>query len=62
VDASLARDGTLNGVDPAQMLQANHAFRSPARPGMKATAARATNLEKAHKGPRPPPVGTARKR
>jgi transposase len=48
VDASLARDGTLNGVDPARMLQAKHAFRSAARLGMKATAARATNLEKGH--------------
>lgn len=48
VDASLARDGTLNGVDPARMVQAKHAFRPAARLGMKATAARATNLEKGH--------------
>ena len=44
VDASLACNGTLNGVDPARMLQATHAFRPAARLGMKATSAR--NLEK----------------
>lgn len=48
VDASLARDGTLNGVDPAKMTAAEHAFRSAARLGIAATAARATNLDKEH--------------
>ncbi|WP_149256753.1 IS66 family transposase [Actinomadura sp. K4S16] len=48
VDASLARDGTLNGVDETKMTTAKHAFRSAARLGIKATAARADNLEKDH--------------
>ena len=46
VDASLARDGNLNGVDPARMPQAKPAFRSAARLGMEADAAHATHLEK----------------
>jgi transposase len=45
VDAALARDGTLDS-DPVKMLQARHAFRSAARLGVTATAARATSLEK----------------
>jgi hypothetical protein len=52
VDASLAPDGTLNGVDPARMLQAKHASGRPPASGMKATAARATNLEKGTQRPR----------
>jgi transposase len=47
-DGALARDGTLNGVDTAAMDQAKHDFRSAARLGARATAARATNLEKDH--------------
>lgn len=48
VDASLARDGTLNSIDTAKMATAKHAFRSAARLGAAATAARADNLEKDH--------------
>lgn len=48
VEASLARDGTLDGLDGAKMAAAKHAFRSAARLGVKATAARATSLEKDH--------------
>jgi transposase len=48
VDRSLAADGTLNGVDGAAMANAKHAFRSAARLGAKATAARSSDLEKDH--------------
>ena len=48
VDASLARDGTLTSADAAKMTSAKHAFRSAAHLGIKATAARASNLEKEH--------------
>ena len=48
VTASLARDGTLGGVDEGKMATAKHAFRSAARLGVKATQARADNLEKDH--------------
>lgn len=47
-DEALARDGTLDGVDAAAMAEAKHDFRSAARLGARATAARATNLEKDH--------------
>jgi hypothetical protein len=46
VQAALARDGTLNTLDPGRMTDAKHAFRSAARLGIKATAARRTELEK----------------
>lgn len=48
VDGALARDGTLADVDTARMARAGHAFRSAARLGVRATAARASNLEKDH--------------
>jgi len=48
IDEALARDGTWNSVDAARMDQAKHDFRSAARLGARATAARATNLEKDH--------------
>ena len=48
VDEALARDGTLNGIDPEAMAHAKHAFRSAARLGVKATARRADNLQKDH--------------
>jgi transposase len=48
VDEALARDGTLNSIDAARIAEAKHAFRSAARLGMKATAARATGLDKDH--------------
>jgi transposase len=48
VDEALARDGTLQGLDTAKMTDAKHDFRSAARLGVKATTARATNLEKDH--------------
>jgi hypothetical protein len=48
VDEALARDGTLHGLDTAAMAEAKHDFRSAARLGIKATAARATNLDKDH--------------
>lgn len=48
VDGALARDGTLNGIDAAKMAKAKHAFRSAAGLGIKATAARATELDKDH--------------
>jgi transposase len=43
-----ARDGTLKGVDTAAMTEAKHDFRSAARLGIRATAARASSLEKDH--------------
>jgi transposase len=48
VDEALARDGTLNGVDTTLMGEAKRDFRSAARLGARATAARATGLEKDH--------------
>jgi transposase len=48
VDEALARDGTLDGVDAAKMAEVKHIFRSAARLGIKATAARASSLEKDH--------------
>jgi transposase len=48
VDEALARDGTLKSVDTAKMAEAKQDFRSAARLGVKATTARATNLEKDH--------------
>jgi transposase len=48
VDEALARDGTLDSLATVKLTQAKHAFRSAARLGIKATAARATNLEKDH--------------
>jgi transposase len=48
IDEALARDGTLNSVDTAKMSEAKHDFRSAARLGVKATTARASNLEKDH--------------
>ena len=48
VDKALARDGTLAGVDHATMADAKHVFRSAARLGIKATAARRSGLEKEH--------------
>ena len=48
IDEALARDGTLKGVDTARMAEAKQDFRSAARLGARATAARATNLEKDH--------------
>jgi transposase len=48
VDDALARDGTLNTLDHAQMARAKHAFRSAARLGVKATTARRGDLEKDH--------------
>ncbi len=48
VDEALARDGTLNGLDAVAMDQAKRDFRSAARLGARATAARATSLEKDH--------------
>jgi transposase len=45
-DEALARDGTLNSLDTVRMAEAKHDFRSAARLGARATAARATNLEK----------------
>jgi transposase len=48
VDGALARDGTLNSIDAAAMAEAKHLFRSAARLGARATAARASNLEKDH--------------
>jgi transposase len=47
-DEALARDGTLKNVDTAKMTDAKHDFRSAARLGARATAARASNLEKDH--------------
>jgi transposase len=43
-DEALARDGTLNSLDTVRMAEAKHDFRSAARLGARATAARATNL------------------
>jgi hypothetical protein len=48
VDQALARDGTLTGLDTATMASAKHAFRSAARLGAAATAARRNQLEKDH--------------
>jgi transposase len=48
VEAALARDGTLTGLDTAKMAAAKHAFRSAARLGVQATATRAGALEKTH--------------
>jgi transposase len=48
VDEALARDGTLSGMKADAMAAAKHAFRSAARLGSKATAARATTAEKDH--------------
>jgi transposase len=48
VEDALARDGTLTGIDQAKMADAKHAFRSAARLGIKATAARGSELEKEH--------------
>jgi transposase len=48
VDEALARDGTLNSLDQAKLTAAAHAYRSAARLGVKATTARASNLEKDH--------------
>jgi transposase len=48
VDTALARDGTLNTLDTGKMTGAQHAFRSAARLGTKATAARRNDLEKDH--------------
>lgn len=47
-DGALARDGTLNSVEAAKMNQARQDLRSAARLGARATAARASNLEKDH--------------
>jgi transposase len=48
VDEALARDGTLKDVDTAKMTEAKHDFRSAARLGARATAVRASSLEKDH--------------
>jgi transposase len=48
VDEALARDGTLAGVDATKMADAKHTFRSAARLGIKATAARVSELDKDH--------------
>lgn len=48
VDEALARDGTLDGVDTARMAEAKHDFRSAARLGVRATAARVLELDKDH--------------
>lgn len=48
VDEALARDGTLAGMDATKMAEVKHIFRSAARLGLKATAARASSLEKDH--------------
>jgi transposase len=48
VDKALARDGTLDGVDTARMAEAKHDFRSAGRLGVRATAARASSLDKDH--------------
>lgn len=48
VDDALARDGTLTGLDAAAIGEAKHAFRSAARLGAQATAARTTKIEKDH--------------
>lgn len=48
VDKALARDGTLDTLDQARITGAKHAFRSAARLGAKATAARRNDLEKEH--------------
>ncbi|MFC0041920.1 IS66 family transposase [Actinomadura rayongensis] len=48
VDDALARDGALGGPGADKMTGAKHAFRSAARLGIKATAARSSDLEKEH--------------
>jgi transposase len=48
VDEALARDGTLDGVDTARMAEAKRDFRSAGRLGVRATAARASSLDKDH--------------
>jgi transposase len=48
VDEALARDGTVAGVDATKMADVKHIFRSAARLGIKATAARASELDKDH--------------
>jgi hypothetical protein len=48
IDEALARDGTLKSVNTARMTDAKHDFRPAARLGARATAARASNLEKDH--------------
>jgi transposase len=48
VDQALARDGTLNTLDTTHIAGAKHAFRSAARLGVKATAARRDELDKDH--------------
>jgi transposase len=48
VDEALARDGTLDTLDQDRVTGAKHAFCSAARLGLKATAARGSDLEKEH--------------
>jgi hypothetical protein len=48
VDEALARDSTLNTLDVVKMAEAKHTFLSAARLGARATAARATSLDKDH--------------
>jgi transposase len=48
IDEALARDGTLDGLDTARLTEAKRDFRSAARLGIRATAARTTNLDKDH--------------
>jgi hypothetical protein len=47
-DETLARDDTLKSIDTVKMTDAKHDFRSAARLGARATAARASSLEKDH--------------
>ncbi|WP_395111715.1 IS66 family transposase, partial [Actinomadura sp. SCN-SB] len=47
-EEALARDGTLTTLDTVKMAGTKHAFRSAARLGVKATAARRSELEKDH--------------
>jgi transposase len=48
VDAALAIDGTLHGLNTGKLTRARHSYRSAARLGQAATAARATKLQAAH--------------
>lgn len=50
-DQAPARDGTLNTLDDAKMDDAKYTFRSAARLGARATAARRNALEKDHNAP-----------
>jgi transposase len=45
VEDALARDGTLNSLNTDALTEAGHLYRSAARLGIKATAARATKLQ-----------------